>query len=588
MISKIKIPNLRETLMLTAKTVARFPLATLCGIVGTIAMCYYVEVDYQNDDLQKKLMKIVMVSGLGISFFTALQLFGEHLKSRALHYAIQLLGLVLLLLYYFSLPLELKVVHGVRFVLFGLVAHLLVSFAPFIIHFKRPGFWSYNKQLFLQILTAFFFSMVLFAGLALAFLAVEKLFDVDIRDKTYSKLFFIISGIFSMLYFLGGVPKKEEVFQDEEAYSKGLSIFTQYILIPLVGIYNIILYLYTFKIIIQWDWPRGWIAYLFVSYSVLGILSYLLIYPVVAEKSKVWLRIFAKGFFISLIPLIVVLFLAVYLRASEYGLTENRYFLFVLDFWLFGIGAYFIFSKSGNIKLIPLTLAVVILLTSFGPWGAFSMSINNQVSRFEKIFNEKVKGPEEKQFEDQKNLSSILTYLMRRESLDEVQGYFKHDIDSLRKEKYVSIENLLLQEYNLEYVNEWADEGNTLRRYFSFTTRTNYVADINHAVFLRFEDYQKSNYKGVAIEIDKDELLINMSDSVGWEAQISIKSLVQDLAKLNNSYVYDMEPEKMALHGENEAISYSLYVHSLYVERVADGQFALQNIGFDLFFTKRK
>ncbi|MBL6446993.1 DUF4153 domain-containing protein [Fulvivirga sp. 29W222] len=588
MIAKINIPNLKEALVLTAKTVARFPLATLCGIIGTVSMCYYVEVSYENKELQKQLMKLVMVSGLGISFFTALQLIGENLRSRMVHYAIQVIGAILLILYYFSLPIELQVIHGVRFVLFGLVAHLLVSFAPYIVHFNKPGFWLYNKQLFLQILTAFFFSMVLFAGLALAFLAVEKLFDIDIRDKTYSKLFFIITGIFSMLYFLGGVPQRDEMFKDDDAYSKGLSIFTQYILIPLVGIYNIILYLYTFKIIIQWDWPKGWIAYLFVSYSVLGILSYLLVYPVVTEKTKVWLRVFARGFFISLIPLVVVLYLAVYLRASEYGLTENRYFLFVLDFWLFGVGAYFIFSKSRNIKLIPVTLAIVVLLTSFGPWGAFSMSINNQIHRFERIFNEKVKGPLELQFEDKKSLSSILTYLKKRESMDKVQAYFKHNVDSLKTSKYVGIESVLLQEYNLEYVNEWQDEESALSRYFSFTTRTNYSMGIKHASFLRFEDHQESNFKGVAIELDSDELIINIADSVGWEAQIGIESLVKDLVKLHNSYVYDMEPEAMALHGDNAGMSYSLYIHSLYVERLDKEKFKLQNIGFDLFFTKHE
>ncbi|ELR70189.1 hypothetical protein C900_03874 [Fulvivirga imtechensis AK7] len=586
----MKIPDLKETLGLTLKTIARFPLATACGIAGMLALCYLVGIPYHEEALKPQLVRLVLVSILGISFFTALQLFSEGLHAMWARYAAHAAGLSLLVFYYFALPDAISEVQIIRYVLFLITAHLLVSFAPHILHFEKEGFWSYNKQLFLQILIAFFYALVLYGGLALAIAAVQNLFDVDVHERIYARLFFVVMGIFSMLYFLGGIPRREETYQADHSYPTGLSVFAQYILIPLVGIYNIILYLYTIKIIIAWDWPRGWIAYLFVSYAVLGILSYLLIHPLATSGPKAWIRLFSKWFFISLVPLVGVLFLAVYRRVSEYGITENRYYLYLLDFWLLGIALYFLFSKTRNIKLIPITLAVIILLSSFGPWGAFSLSVNNQVSRFEKVMESKVKGSDELTFQDKKALSSILTYLERREQLDEVGRYFTYDIDSLLAQKHANIPAILLNEYNINYISEWQTNESGVRNFLSFSSRREYYASIKEFdEFVRYQSYyqQEHTMGTLTVNWDKDKSVLSIKDSAGWGAAIDFDSLINKLVKLQTENVHDMDPKELSLKGSTDQMEYLLHIQSLTLERAGE-QYDIRSMEFDLFFNKKR
>jgi hypothetical protein len=120
----------------------------------------------------------------------------------------------------------------------------------------------------------------------LRWLLYKQLFQVDIKDKYYFDLFIIISGIFNTWFFLSGVPENLPSLEDETSYPKGLKIFTIYVLLPLVCIYLVILYAYAGKILITTQWPVGWVAYLVIAFSIFGILSFLLIYPLAKMNRK--------------------------------------------------------------------------------------------------------------------------------------------------------------------------------------------------------------------------------------------------------------------------------------------------------------
>ena len=98
----------------------------------------------------------------------------------------------------------------------------------------------------------------------------------------------------------------------------------QYVLLPLVGIYLVILYAYGLKILFQWNWPQGWVSQLVLWYSVVSILSILLLWPLREKADSGWIKSFTSWFFRLLIPLLVMLFLAIFERIGDYGLTVNR------------------------------------------------------------------------------------------------------------------------------------------------------------------------------------------------------------------------------------------------------------------------
>ena len=69
--------------------------------------------------------------------------------------------------------------------------------------------------------------------------------------------------------------------------------------------------------------------------------------------------------------LTIMLFIAVGKRLAQYDVSEKRYLVVILGLWLLGICLYFARRSSRNIKLIPMSLAALALITSCGPWGAF-------------------------------------------------------------------------------------------------------------------------------------------------------------------------------------------------------------------------
>src|SRR5690606_34734421 len=91
-------------------------------------------------------------------------------------------------------------------------------------------------------------------------------------------------------------------------------------------------------------------------------------------------------FYWLMLPLLVLLFIAIGMRIGDYGFTLNRYLVLVLGIWLAFTCVYFILPK-GNIKFIPISLAVVIFLASFGPWGVFKTSENSQVKRLHALLS---------------------------------------------------------------------------------------------------------------------------------------------------------------------------------------------------------
>ena len=128
-----------------------------------------------------------------------------------------------------------------------------MSFSPYIKSKSLNGFWNYNKILFLRFCSSVLFSAVLYIGITLALLSITLLFDFDIDEDIYAKIWIIIAGLFNTWFFVSGIPEDIEQLDNLQTYPKGLKIFTQYILLPLLFTYLLILYLYGGKIILLWE-----------------------------------------------------------------------------------------------------------------------------------------------------------------------------------------------------------------------------------------------------------------------------------------------------------------------------------------------
>lgn len=429
----MKLPSLQQLYNGFVNVIKRFPLQFIFAVAATLSWCYYIHIsnyqDYseQHENLKDHLIKAVAILNLSLTLILALDLISERnqypLKRKWL---LRLGGLLVGVLLYFSLDPTNYSADLYRIFLFAFAFHLLVAFAPFIGHEKMNGFWQFNKALFLRFLTSALYSAVLYAGLAIALVAIDGLFNANIRWQTYMTLFAIISAGFNTIFFLAGIPKDYKLLEEDQSYPKGLKIFAQFVLIPLVTIYLAILLVYEIKIAVLWELPKGLVSSLILGYSVFGILSLLLVYPVKETAGNNWIKLFSRFFYVMMIPLVVLLLLAVWKRVGHYGITESRYILTALALWLAGITIYFLFSKKQNIKVIPISLCIISLLATYGPQSAFSVSKYSQLSRLKRIMNSKKK-------DDIKEKPAVIRYLVYTHGLKTLQPFTRKDLSKIEE-----------------------------------------------------------------------------------------------------------------------------------------------------------
>lgn len=131
--------------------------------------------------------------------------------------------------------------------------------------------------------------------------------------------------------------------------------------------------------------------------------------------------------------------MAIWRRVSEYGVTEDRYFLTLLSLWMTGIAGYFTFRRQPSIKVIPVSLSLIAVLSMGGPWGSYSVSRKNQFGRLGRILERAgilkegrvQKASSTPEFNDRKEISAIVTYLLRLHGTRSLQLWFAQDLKSL-------------------------------------------------------------------------------------------------------------------------------------------------------------
>jgi hypothetical protein len=427
-----KFPSLQNVLNATQKTILRFPLETITTICGTI--CAILLVEDENRDSKELLMKVIMSCLLCLVLFLSISLFFQASKKNTAFRFLTSLALgSIVIAFVFSFKKDITEVEIQQFLALNIALHLLVSFAGFLPKkYHQDEFWEFNKQLFIRILTSGVYSLVLYAGLALAITAVKNLFNVEIIDKIYGYLFFTIAGIFNTIFFLNGVP---EIDNNENSlklsYPSGLKNFTQYILMPLISLYLVILICYETKIIATLSLPVGWVSYLVLVFAIFGILSFLLVHPIATQTGNLWMKTFNQWFYYLLVPLLGLLFWAILYRIHLYGFTHERYYVLLLSIWLTIIVAYFLIQKQPKIKFIPISMCLAALFSIIGPQSADSISKESQLSRFETYMQktEKVKLT----FKQEQDLSSIVDFLEKNYGVKILLPYTKDKLTLLLK-----------------------------------------------------------------------------------------------------------------------------------------------------------
>lgn len=622
----MKLPSIKYLFLKSQNTFIRFPFTISIAIIGTLASLYVVDFNYEEYRDYTSWYHLIMTCAIGIPMFISLTFFAERLEvTKIFKLLIRCAGFIFLFLYYITLPDLFLEKHYIRMIIWLLTFHLLVSFSPYIGFKNQYAFWQFNKILFLRLLLTILYAGVLYIGISLALLAIDQLFDINIKVEYYLRLWIIMVGIFGVWFFLAGTPKHYRKLDYATKYPLGIKIFTQYILIPLVLIYAIILYTYFIKVIITQDWPVGWVVYLVLGYSILGIFSFLLLYPIREEKQNKGIRIFSKVFFISLFPLMIMFFIAIFKRVSEYGITENRLFVILLGVWLIFNTGFIIIKKYKLIRIIPISLTVLALLSINGPWNVFKISKWNQMDKLESILlknnmlkdGKVIKATKDISIDDDVEICSALSYLAEMHGHKSIQPLFTQDLDTVFKQDttiryYSSYEGLnkLTTYMGIEY-NLSSPFGENGKIQFSYTCQHNAAESplvvTGYDYFINYRSYYynyesestdtliKTNYilsdsttLDIVLTPNKGNLQFINNDTI---INIDIFNFVKNVTEkkisgTNNYFQYNIED--MTLNLDNRKNSYKIIFTYLSGNKIEDKLNSIQEIQAEILVSTKK
>lgn len=381
----------RERLLMFGKTLLaklfsslqRFP-ETLLMCAATVTVLIFLVHGKPGTGMEfgESLERLAAVLALGIPLSLCIKVFFERasflkIPLRILIYIAAAAGLAL---YYFFLLKDFGMVSMSRYVAVSLALYLAFTFIPYF--YRRQNYELYVIKLFISFLITYLFASILYGGLSAILATINYLFSANISEKIYIDIWLIVAGIFAPAFFLADIPESDRELEPE-SYPKVISVLLSYIVMPLILAYCAILYVYFVKILVTRQWPDVMVSHLVLWYAIISTLVIFCIHPL--RRSSQWIKTFISYFPKLILPLLGMMFVAMGIRVSAYGITENRYFVLVAGLWVTGSMLYLIFSKRPRNVFLPATLALVAILSVYGPWSSYSVSVCSQNRHFEKI-----------------------------------------------------------------------------------------------------------------------------------------------------------------------------------------------------------
>lgn len=231
-------------------------------------------------------------------------------------------------------------------------------------------------------------SVLIFAahGLILAiFFSLEYLFDIFHSAKSgflfYSAItIYLIAAPALFLYAHDNITIKE----DKNGKRLLESLFN-YVVTPAIIIYTLILYVYIIRIIITLSLPKGQLAYMVLSFTIVAILSKAI---QLLLKNRPFDKFYNNLSYFGIIPL-VLFWIGVIYRIDEYGFTEGRVYLIVSGIIL--TTSLLIFTNKKTGRYLYMCYGVIVLFaisTYIPPISAKNIAIKSQIFRVEKYGKE--------------------------------------------------------------------------------------------------------------------------------------------------------------------------------------------------------
>ena len=259
----------------------------------------------------------------------------------------------------------------------------------------------------LHVVTQLFFGLVI-AGLITAalqaiFASFFYIFGIKEPDNFYIYLwefvwFFIAPQVCCTLITQG----EEEVNEP----ARVLQLILNFILSPAIIIYTVILYAYFIRIVLEWDLPKGGVAWMVMGFVTVAMAGRLMQY-VLKQHYYDW---FYRNFTWIAIPPLILYWIGSIYRIRLYSFTESRFYLMIAGVLMTLFVLMLLWKRSRRFQLMALIFGAAIILFTYIPGiSAKSIGLNCQQKRLQQIISQlKLTDPKTGKFVDTLDLHEIL------------------------------------------------------------------------------------------------------------------------------------------------------------------------------------
>ena len=361
---------------------ARFPVAALVSVL----LCAWVNLQGTSGDFDWQ-----MIDGAAAAFMAsgAAHLYAEGLKlSRATSSLLAAMAAMALGLLAF-LPGLFHTNH--LFVFAGLLPVLMIS-AYLRRDAAQGAIWLFNLRLGLAGLLAGLVALLFALGLSAILGALGSLFGLSI-DGFDTRVWTTACTLVAPLYGLSLVPRDlderiDVSLQRGSLLDRGVSVLVNYVAVPVIAVYALILHAYAVKIIIDGKLPNGQLGTMVSIFAIGGTAAWLVAWPW-REQGTWLLRMFMRIWFFLLLVPAVLLSLAVWRRLADYGVTPDRYGVALVAVWVAALTVYLAIRRNrADMRAILGGAAVLLLVSAAGPWGANGLTITSQFARLERLLSD--------------------------------------------------------------------------------------------------------------------------------------------------------------------------------------------------------
>ena len=358
----------------------RFPLAVAFAIFTTIAFIYVYESGHSPAEY--KFSHWLIIYPIAASMIAlSVSLVQESRKKfsflpHAVAEAVWLAISIALVFYHFSTNNDTERTYVLATWLFIYTTSFLSIFiAPFFKQNDENGFWVFLMRNAKAAVVAIAISVVLLIAIDGLLFGFFNLFDIKVSARPFVYSAIISSCTIFPILFFSGIPSIDDCLQETPALNKFQTSTNKFLFLPVLSLYIVLLYAYIAKIIIQWEMPKGMVSYLVSASMLLMLLRVTLTHPERINPKPSFESKLLKILPAACIPLVILMSVGIIRRISDYGISEDRYYITAINIFYYAIIAILLIDKiKCKSRFIAIVFCSMFFILTNGPLSAINVT----------------------------------------------------------------------------------------------------------------------------------------------------------------------------------------------------------------------